>query len=109
MSIPVALCRYIDDAYIAIAYATNDQLTQATEVVRYIAAASTGYPPPLVLNLQPEDPQPEVPGDAHPVYGNSNSDRVLQQGGRGLDKEGKHSAGSASFNTQHGVRCDTES
>ena len=35
----------------------NDQLTQATEVVRYIAAVGTGYPPPLVLNLEPEPPQ----------------------------------------------------
>ena len=42
---------------IAIAYVTNDQLTQATEVVRYIAAVGNGYPPPLVLNLEPEGPQ----------------------------------------------------
>ena len=49
----------MDDVYIAIAYAivTNGQLTQATEVVRYIAAVGTGYPPPLVLNLDPEGPQ----------------------------------------------------
>ena len=29
----VSVCRYVDDVYIAIAYVTNDQLTQATEVV----------------------------------------------------------------------------
>ena len=44
---PVAVCRYMEDVYIGIAYVTNDQLTQATEVVRYIAAVGTGYPPPL--------------------------------------------------------------
>ena len=26
-------------------------------MVRYIAAVGTGYPPPLVLNLEPEGPQ----------------------------------------------------
>ena len=57
LSMPVAVCRYTHDVYIAIAYVTNDQLTQATEVVRYIAAVGTGYPPPLVLNLEPEGPQ----------------------------------------------------
>ena len=46
LSMPVAVCRYMDDVYIAIAYVTNDQLTLATEVVRYIAAVGTGYPPP---------------------------------------------------------------
>ena len=54
---PVAVCRHMDDVYIAIAYVTDDQLTLATEVVRYIAAVGTGYPPPLVLNLEPEGPQ----------------------------------------------------
>ena len=57
LSMPVAVCRCMDDVYIAIAYVTNDQLTQATEVVCYIAAVGTGYPPPLVLNLEPEGPQ----------------------------------------------------
>ena len=56
---PVAVCRYMGDVYIAIAYVTDEQLTLATctEVVRYIAAVGTGYPPPLVLNLEPECPQ----------------------------------------------------
>ena len=53
----VAVCRYMDHVYITIAYVTNGHLTQATEVVRYIAAVGTGYPPPLVLNLEPEPPQ----------------------------------------------------
>ena len=53
----VAVCRYMDDVYIAIAYAENDQLVQATQVVHFIAAAGTGYPPPLVLTLEPEGPQ----------------------------------------------------
>ena len=57
LALPVAVCRYMDDVYIAIAYVTNGQLAQATEVVRYIAAVGTGYPPPLVLNLEPEPPQ----------------------------------------------------
>ena len=57
-----ARCMYIiimDDVYIAIAYVTctDDQLTLATEVIRYIAAVGTDYPPPLVLNLDPEGPQ----------------------------------------------------
>ena len=42
--------------YVAIAYANEDHLTQATEVVHFIAAEGTGYPPPLVLNLEPEGP-----------------------------------------------------
>ena len=44
---PVAVCRYniMDDVYIAIAYVTNDQLVQATKVIRYITAVGTGYPP----------------------------------------------------------------
>ena len=57
LSMPVAVCRYMDDVHIAIVYITNAQLTLATEVVRYIAAVGTGYPPPLVLNLEPEPPQ----------------------------------------------------
>ena len=47
----------MDDAYIAIAYANDDHLTQATRVVHFIAAEGTGYSPPLVLNLEPEGPQ----------------------------------------------------
>ena len=61
LALPVAVCRYMDDVYnIAIAYAEDDQLVQATQVVHFIAAAGTGYPPPLVLNLEPEGPL-EVP------------------------------------------------
>ena len=52
-----AVCRYMDDVYVTIAYANEDHLTQATEVVNFIAAEGTGYPPPLVLNLEPEGPQ----------------------------------------------------
>ena len=50
----------MDHVYIAIAYADDDHLTQATRVVHCIAAEGTGYPPPLsplVLNLEPEGPQ----------------------------------------------------
>ena len=47
----------MDDVYVAIAYAEDDHLTQATKVVHYIAAEGTGYPAPLVLNLEPEGPQ----------------------------------------------------
>ena len=57
LALPVAVCRYMDDVYVAIAYAEDDQLVQATRVVHFIAVAGTGYPPPLVLNLKPEGPQ----------------------------------------------------
>ena len=53
----VILTVNMDDVYIAIAYVTDDQMALATEVVRYIAAVGTGYPPQLVLNPEPEDPQ----------------------------------------------------
>ena len=53
----VGLSRSMDDVNIAIAYVKDDQLVQATQVVHYIAAEGTGYPPPLVLNLEPEGPQ----------------------------------------------------
>ena len=53
-ALPVAVCRCMDDVYIGIAYAEDDQLVQATQVLHFIAAAGTGYPPPLVLNLEPE-------------------------------------------------------
>ena len=53
---PVAVRRYMDDVYIAIDYGTNAQLTQATEVVRYIAAVGTSYRSRLVLDLEPEPP-----------------------------------------------------
>ena len=33
------------------------QLERVTEVVKYIAAEGTGYPHPLVLNLEPEGTQ----------------------------------------------------
>ena len=57
LALPCAVCRYMDDVYVAIAYANDDHLTRATEVVHFIAADGTGYPPPLVLNLEPEGPQ----------------------------------------------------
>ena len=46
----------MDDVYdiVAIAYANDDHLTQATKVVHFIDAEGTGYSPPLVLNLEPE-------------------------------------------------------
>ena len=46
LALPCAVCRYMDDVYVAIAYANEDHLTQATEVVHFIAAEGTGYPPP---------------------------------------------------------------
>ena len=109
LSMPVSVCRYMDDVHIVIAYVTDDQLTQATEVVRYIAAVGTGYPPPLVLNLEPEGPQRFLDMYIQCVGTSIITDLVLQQGGRRLDKVGKHSAGSASFNIQHGISCNTAS
>ena len=60
LALPVTVCRYMDNVYIATAYAEDNQLVQATQVVHFIAAAGTGYPPTLVLNLEPEGPL-EVP------------------------------------------------
>ena len=42
-----------------LAYTSEDQLMRATEVVhlRFIAAEGTGYPAPIVLNLEPEGTQ----------------------------------------------------
>ena len=57
LALPCAVCRYMDDVYVAIAYANDDHLTQATKVVHFIAAEGTGSPAPLVLNLEPEGPQ----------------------------------------------------
>ena len=60
LSMPVAVYRYMDHVCIDIAYGphiANDERTLATEVVRYIAAVGTGYPPPLVFNQEPEGPQ----------------------------------------------------
>ena len=56
-SSPYAVCRYMDDEYVSIAYTNRDQLMQATKVVHFIAAEGTGYPPPLVLSLEPEGTQ----------------------------------------------------
>ena len=53
----MVVCVYTDEVYIAIAYAEDDQLMQATQVVHFITAADTGYPPLLALNLEPEGPR----------------------------------------------------
>ena len=50
----MAVGSYMDDVYMAIAYAEDNQLAQAAQVVHFIAAKGTGYTPPLVLNLEPE-------------------------------------------------------
>ena len=56
-SILVVVCRYMNNVYIAIAHVTNYQLTLATKVIHDITAVGAGYPPPLVLNLEPKGPQ----------------------------------------------------
>ena len=66
----------------------------ATAVVRYIAAVGTGYPPRLVLNLEPEGPQLQ---ESLEMCGNSHSVFVLQQGSSRLDQEGKRCARSTSL------------
>ena len=43
--------------FLAFAWQDNEQLERATEVAKYIAAEGTGYPHPLVLNLEPEGTQ----------------------------------------------------
>ena len=57
LALPYAVCRYMDDVCIFMAYANNDHLTQATKVVHFIAAEGTDYPPPLILDLEPEGTQ----------------------------------------------------
>ena len=54
-----AVSRYntMDDVYVGIAHTSEDQLVQATKVVLFIAAEITGYPPPPVLNLEPDGTQ----------------------------------------------------
>ena len=53
------VCRYMDDVYLAVAYQDDKQPEKATDLAMYIAAEGTasGYPPPLVLNLEPEGTQ----------------------------------------------------
>ena len=47
----------MDDVFLPFAWQDNEQLERATEVTKYIAAECTGYPHPLVLNLEPEGTQ----------------------------------------------------
>ena len=51
---------------------------------------ATGYPPPLVLNLEPEG----VPRDVYRVCGDINCGAILQQGSRRLGQDREHSAGA---------------
>ena len=44
----------MDVVYLAVAYQDDKQVEEATELAMYIAAEGTGYPHPLVLNLEPE-------------------------------------------------------
>ena len=60
LSLPMMTCRYnVMDVFLAFKFAwqDNEQLERATEVATYIAAEGTGYPHPLVLNLEPEAKQ----------------------------------------------------
>ena len=57
LALPSVVCRYMDDVFLAVAYQDNKQLEQATKLAMYIAAEGTGYPHPLVLNLEPEGTQ----------------------------------------------------
>ena len=51
------IATWTNHAYLAGAYQDNEQLEKATELAMYIASKDTGYPHPLVLNLEPEDTQ----------------------------------------------------
>ena len=81
LSSPYAVCRYMDDVYVAIAYTSEDQLLQATKVVHFIAVEGTGYPPPLVLNLEPEGTQRFLEMSIECVGISIVDTAVLQQGG----------------------------
>ena len=48
---------WMNRVYVAIAYANENHLTRPTKVVHFVAAEGTGYPPTLVLNLEPEGSQ----------------------------------------------------
>ena len=57
LALPSVVCRYMDVVYLAVAYQDNEQLEDATKLAMYVAAEGTGYPHPLVLNLEPEGTQ----------------------------------------------------
>ena len=57
LALPSVVCRYMDDIYLAVAYQDNEQLENATKLAMYITAEGTGYPYPLVLNLEPKGTQ----------------------------------------------------
>ena len=57
LTLSSVVCCYMDDVYLAVAYQDNKQLEEATKLAMYIAAEGTGYPHPLVLNLEPEGTQ----------------------------------------------------
>ena len=96
LALPVAVChgRYMDNVYIAIAYAEDDQLVQATQVVHFIAAEGTGYSPSLLLNLEPEAPQRFLEMSIKCVGTAIVVTVVLQQRGRRLGQDWEQSAGA---------------
>ena len=53
LALPSVVCRYIDNVYLAVAYQDILQLGRATDLAMYIASEGTGYPHPLVLNVEP--------------------------------------------------------
>ena len=57
LALPSVVCRYMDDVYLVVAYQDNEQLGKVTGLAMYIASEDTGYPHPLVLNLEPEGTQ----------------------------------------------------
>ena len=57
LALPMVTCHYMDDVFLAFAWQNNEQQEIATEVAKYIVAEGTGYPHPLVLNLEPEGTQ----------------------------------------------------
>lgn len=57
LALPSVMCRYMEDVYLAVAYQYNQQLGKATDLAMCIASKDTGYPHPLVLNLEPKGTQ----------------------------------------------------
>ena len=84
LALPSVVCRYMDDVYLSVAYHDNEQLEDATKLVMYIATEGTGYPHPLVLNLEPECTQRFLELTVTSVDSRIVISFRLQQGGPGL-------------------------
>ena len=53
LALPSVDCRYMDNAYLAVAYQDNKHLEDATELALYVAAEARGYWLPSPTSTQP--------------------------------------------------------